>query len=138
MPIADNISLGGKFINAKELDGEGLILKLKEQARLVKANMYGFPPGHKYEGQTVRYTFEQHGEERCHDSTAVRLQRALNGCGAEIGDWVKLRRDEKGKDTQYFAEKVEKPADWDEQQSNMVEPPPSDTNKEIDVENIQM
>lgn len=111
MGIADNLEMSGSFISAKEFDEAPVTLKITKKAELVQCHdpKYGFQVGHEHVGKTIRYSFGR----GTLDSTSVRLLNALTSSGADVGDYVSIKRDKDGTNTQYHVEKVKAPKDGD-------------------------
>jgi hypothetical protein len=100
------ILTGGKFVSAKEFDGQGKTLKITAEPELVTCSnpKYGFQEGVN-KGKTVRYSFHDGNTDRLFESKAIRFAKAIEPFG--VGDTVQIKRHAAGTDTQYEVKKAD-------------------------------
>lgn len=98
-----------------DFEGEGLTLQIKGVEKV--KSQYGASADNGMvereileEGQTFRYTFaDSEGNEKNFDSHSMPFMIAMQSAEFNIGDWLRIKRTGKLRDTRYTAEKVDAP-----------------------------
>ena len=97
-----------KWLKTEELLSKSFVVKGVE---VVEANMYGaeegdslFEKGILKEGETIRYSFDDNGNERLYDSKGAGLYIAMKQANPEPGRLIKVSRSGKGDKTRYSIE----------------------------------
>lgn len=110
-------SIGGKFIKAAEFEG-GMVVQAVKVEVVKSANpQYGADEDNYFVeadilkvGETFEYTFKtSEGEERVLNSTSRPFFIGFKQSEIEPGDWVRITRTGKAKQTRFTVEKVEEP-----------------------------
>ena len=126
-------AMGSDWIKAADFADGGLTLRIDKVEKVT--SRYGAEADSKLvehnlleEGQSFRYFFTTpEGTRKSHDSTSMPMFIAFKRADLTPGDWIKVVREGKGKETRFTVEKAEEPKDFKEVTDNTGgEPNPED------------